>query len=62
MNGVFNQKMEVTVGENLLTGVSVKHHMHHITQHYVMKCFSDWYSCVSGGLTQARAITTGCIG
>ena len=31
MNGVFNLKMEVTVGENLLTGVSVKHHIHHIT-------------------------------
>ena len=33
MNAVFNLKMEVTVGENLFTGVSVrtsKHCIHHI--------------------------------
>ena len=40
MNAVFNLKMEVTVGENLLTGVSVKHHTHCITALcIVMKCW-----------------------
>lgn len=61
MNAVFNLKMEVTVGENLLTGVSVKHHTHCITV-LCNEMLIDWYSCVPGGLTPARTITSGCIG